>query len=73
MNITIRPAKTGDVPALAAIDAVCESHPFTEAQFLEELEAPHARVLVAAEGEEPLGFIDFHIAAVNACNSHFTC
>ena len=63
MSIMIRPMEERDIAALAAIDAVCESHPFTEAQFLEELEAPHARVLVAVEADEPLGFIDFHIAA----------
>ncbi|MEA5050382.1 MAG: ribosomal protein S18-alanine N-acetyltransferase [Oscillospiraceae bacterium] len=66
MNCTVRPALAEDIPALAAIDRLCESAPWTEEQLRAELTLGHARLFAAVCGGALCGFIDMHIAADDA-------
>jgi len=54
-RVVLRRARAADLPALAALEAACSSHPWTEAQIAEEMamEAPGGvLVLEAAPGRE---------------------
>ncbi len=66
MDVVIRRAREEDIAAVAALERVCESRPWSEAQFREELTLAHARLFVALCGGEPCGFVDLHIAADDA-------
>lgn len=66
MTAEIRYAKAQDCAALAALDTLCSSAPWSEKQFSDELTLPHARLLVAVLGGELAGFCDMHIVADDA-------
>lgn len=54
-GLWLGPASEEDAPALAALEARCHSHPWSEAQFLEELrhEPPHAALVLREAGQGP--------------------
>lgn len=55
MNITL--ATAADIPLLAAIEVRAQKHPWSEAQFAEELALPQSQVLVARSAAEPVGAV----------------
>ncbi len=69
-SLTIRPAESFDIPVLAALHAVCftaawDQH-WTEQSFKDVLAMPGAGALIAAIGNEPVGFAVARIAADEA-------
>ncbi len=56
-NIAIRAMSVGDLAAVVAIEQACYSHPWTELQFLQEIENPVASILVAELDSNIVGFL----------------
>ena len=48
------------IPALAALEQVCFSDPWSEQGLSEELDNPHAVFRVAVEGDTVLGYVGMH-------------
>ncbi len=64
----IRPMKKSDLPQVMAIEKVSFLAPWSEDQFLYELEEnPFCSLFVAEEKEYILGFIDFWITFDSGC------
>lgn len=59
----IVPMEKGHCPALARLEKLCFSHPWSRQALEEELENPCACFLTAMEGEEPLGYGGMHCVA----------
>ncbi len=68
--LTIRPVETFDIPVLAALHAACFTAPWdqhwTEQSFKDVLAMPGAGALIAAIGNEPVGFALARVAADEA-------
>jgi len=69
-SLTIRPAESFDIPVLAALHAACftaawDQH-WTEQSFKDVLGMPGSGALIAAIGNEPVGFAVARIAADEA-------
>ncbi len=64
----LRPARPGDEPALAAIDKLVNSSPWTESQFITACAAGDSeQALVAEDGRDPIGFVVFALTLDEAC------
>ena len=61
--VTVRPLQAKDAPALAAIEAACFAHPWSEAALRDEVDNPAAFFVVATRAEQPVGYAGMHIAA----------
>ncbi len=48
------------IPAVAALEAVCFSTPWSAAALAQELDNPHAVFFVATDGDEVLGYAGLH-------------
>ena len=57
MNCTVRPAAAGDLPALAALERECFSHPWSENSLAETLQNGRSIFLLAEREGEPLGYL----------------
>lgn len=57
MQVTIIPMQRGHIPAIAALEAICFSTPWTAEGLSEELENPQAHFLTALEAETVCGYI----------------
>ncbi len=57
MSCTVRPAATGDLPALAALERECFSHPWSENSLAETLQNGRSIFLLAEREGEPLGYL----------------
>lgn len=62
----VGPMEERDLAALAAIERLCFSLPWSEAGLGAELGNPAALFLTARRGEEPAGYIGVHICAEEA-------
>ena len=62
MSLEVRPMEKGDLEALAALEALCFSEPWSQESLGEELSNPNACFLTAAEGGEVLGYGGMHFA-----------
>lgn len=62
MSLEVRPMEEGDLDALAALEALCFSEPWSRKSLEEELSNPHACFLAAAEDGEVLGYGGMHFA-----------
>lgn len=58
--ICIRPMQQSHIPALAALERLCFSSPWSERGLAEELSNPNAVFLVAERGGDVLGYIGMH-------------
>lgn len=58
-KLTIEPVRSGDWPALAALEKEGGITPFAEAQFQKELQLKNAHILIARLGDRIVGYIDF--------------
>lgn len=56
-TLTIAPMERGHVAAVAALERVCFSDPWSEGSVASELENPLSLWLVAREGERVLGYV----------------
>jgi len=69
-SLTIRPVESFDIPVLAALHAACFTAPWdqhwTEQSFKDVLGMPGAGALIAAIGNEPVGFALARVAADEA-------
>lgn len=61
--VAIRPLAARHLPALAEIERVCFSQPWSEEALHEELSNPTARFFVAEQAGEAVGYIGCHFAA----------
>ena len=57
MNCTVRPAAAGDLPALAALERECFSHPWSESSLAETMGNGRSLLLLAEREDEPLGYL----------------
>ncbi|HAL11152.1 MAG TPA: ribosomal-protein-alanine N-acetyltransferase [Ruminococcaceae bacterium] len=57
MPITIRPAAESDLPALAALELACFSHPWSEKSLAATLGSGRSLFLLAEQAGEPLGYL----------------
>lgn len=57
MSVTIRPAAESDLPALAALESACFSHPWSEKSLAETLGNGRSLFLLAEQAGEPLGYL----------------
>lgn len=57
MMFTVRSATLNDITALAALDAHCNPHPWSEKHFQAAVQSPHNTVLLAENGGILQGFI----------------
>ena len=57
MPITIRPAAESDLPALAALELACFSHPWSEKSLAATLDSGRSLFLLAEQAGEPLGYL----------------
>lgn len=57
MNCTVRPAAAGDLPALAALERECFSHPWSENSLAETMGNGRSLFLLAEREDEPLGYL----------------
>ena len=57
MNCTVRPADAGDLPALAALERECFSHPWSENSLAKTLGNGRSLFLLAELEGEPLGYL----------------
>ena len=64
--ITVEPVTEKDIKAVAEIELNASEAPWSEAQLSEELNYDFAHLAAARDGEEIVGFIDFHISGQNA-------
>lgn len=62
MSLEVRPMEKGDLDALAALEALCFSQPWSRAALLEELSNPNACFLAAEKDGEVLGYGGMHFA-----------
>ena len=59
-DIRIVPMAEDHLSALAALETCCFADPWSEAALREELQNPHARFLVAMDGETVVGYLGCH-------------
>lgn len=61
MEYQLRPMKEKDIPALAALERICFSDPWSENAFFAELGSPRARFMVAQDSAGlVLGYLGLH-------------
>lgn len=60
-SFDIVPADTRHIAGIYEIESLCFSHPWSAAQFADELNYDYARLLAAVEEGSVIGFISFHI------------
>lgn len=58
--VEIIPLQQSHIDAVAALEQICFSEPWSAAALAEELTNPHAVFCVAAEGETVLGYAGMH-------------
>lgn len=58
--MTVIPMAQSHIDAVAALEQACFSEPWSAAALTEELTNPHARFLVATEGDAVLGYVGMH-------------
>ena len=64
MPLTIRPALPADLPALAALEQACFSHPWSEKSLAETLQNGRSVFLAAEREGEVLGYLSITNVAV---------
>jgi len=57
MNFTIIPMNSSHIPALAQLEKLCFSAPWSESGLIEELDNPLSHFLTAVAENEPAGYI----------------
>ncbi len=58
--MTVIPMQQEHIDAIAALEQVCFSEPWSAAALAEEISNPHAVFLVAVEGDCLLGYVGMH-------------